>query len=159
MKTKLMVWAAALLFAAPLHAHHSAAMFDTATPIVVKGLIAEVHFANPHSSIFIDVVGSDGQRVRWAVENSGTLAMTRDRGFDEKTLQAGDPIEACGYPPKRAYSTAEELAARGIPVPGPWWGQWDRVITGRLLILKGGPAEDWSHYGPLHPCRSLLELE
>ena len=159
MKTKPIVWAAALLFAAPLQAHHSAAMFDTTTPILVKGIIAEVHFANPHSSIFIDVVDPDGQRVRWAVENSGTLAMTRDRGFDEKTLQVGDPIDACGYAPKRPYSTAEELTARGVPISGPWWGQWDRVITGRLLILKSGPAEDWSHYGPLHACRSLLELE
>jgi hypothetical protein len=125
----------------------------------VKGLIAEVHFANPHSSIFIDVVDSAGQRVRWAVENSGTLAMTRQRGFDEKSLQVGDPIEVCGYAPKRPYLTAEELAERGIPRPAPWWGNWDRVITGRLLILKGGPAEHWSHYGPLDACQSLLESE
>jgi hypothetical protein len=159
MKTKLIVGAAALVFAGPLEAHHSAAMFDTSTPIVVKGIIAEVHFANPHSSIFIDVVDSEGQRVRWAVENSGTLAMTRNRGFDEKTLQVGDPIEACGYAPKRPYSTAEEVTARGIPIPGPWWGNWDRVITGRLLILKGGPAQDWSHYGSLSACQSLLEPE
>jgi len=159
MQTKYVVWAAALLVAGPLQAHHSAAMFDTATPIVVKGVIAEVHFANPHSEIFIDVVGTDGQRVRWAVENSGTLAMTRDRGFDETTLQVGDPIEVCGYAPKRPYGTAEELTDRGIAVPGPWWGSWDRVMTGRLLILKGGPALDWSHYGPLQACQSLLESQ
>jgi uncharacterized protein DUF6152 len=156
MKTKFVVSAAAVVFAGPLQAHHSSAMFETTTPIVVKGLIAEVHFANPHSEIFVDVLDSDGQRVRWAVENSGTLAMTRERGFDEKTLQVGDPIEVCGYAPKRPYSSSEELADRGIPIPGPWWGQWDRVITGRLLILKGGPAKDWSHYGPLDVCESLL---
>jgi hypothetical protein len=159
MKTKFVVWAAALVFAGPLQAHHSASMFDTATPIVVKGVIAEVHFANPHSEIFIDAVDADGRRVRWAIENSATLAMTRDRGFDEKTVQVGDPIEVCGYAPKRPYGTAEELTDRGIPVPGPWWGSWDRVITGRLLILKGGAAVDWSHYGPLDTCKSLLESE
>jgi hypothetical protein len=109
--------------------------------------------------IFIDVVNSDGQRVRWAVENSGTVAMTRERGFDEKSLQVGDPIEVCGYAPKSPYSTAEELAERGIPRPAPWWGNWDQVITGRLLILKSGPAEHWSHYGPLDACRSLLGSE
>jgi Family of unknown function (DUF6152) len=153
------VWAAALAFTGPLEAHHSSGMFDTTTPIRLKGVIAEVHFANPHSSIFVDVVDADGRRVRWAVENSGTVAMTRQRGFDEKTLQVGDPIEVCGYAPKRPYPTAGELAERGIPRPAPWWGNWDKVITGRLLILKGGPAEHWSHYGPLDACRDLLESE
>jgi hypothetical protein len=156
---KLAVWAAALLCAGSLHAHHNAAMFDRSTPVRLKGLIAEVRFANPHSMIFIDAVDADGRHVRWAVENSGTLAMTRDRGFDESTVQVGDPIEVCGYAPKRAYMTPEELAARGIALPQPWWGNWDRVITGRLLILKSGPAEHWSHYGPLETCQALLKSE
>jgi hypothetical protein len=150
---------AALCVAGSVQAHHNSGLFETTTPIRVKGLIAEVRFANPHSMIFIDVVSADGERVRWAVENSGTLAMTRDRGFDERTVQVGDPIEACGYAPKRAYMTAQELAARGVPLPQPWWGNWDRVMTGRLLILKTGPAEHWSHYGPLAACQALLESE
>jgi hypothetical protein len=147
-------------FCLPLYAHHSALVFETSTPIVVKGLIAEVHFANPHSSIFIDVVDADGQSVRWAVENSGTLAMTRQRGFDEMSLLVGDPIEVCGYAPKRTYPTAEQIAESGTPRPVPaWWGKAEKVITGRLLILKSGPAEHWSHYGPLDACQSLLESE
>ena len=158
MKAKLVLWAAAFVLTLPIEAHHSAAMFDTSTPIRLKGVIAEVHFANPHSEIFVDVASPDGQRVRWAIENSGTLSMTRDRGFNEKSLQAGDPIEVCGYAPRHPYSSSEELTERGIPIPGPWWGKWDRVITGRLLVLKSGPAEDWSHYGPLDACRSLLGL-
>jgi hypothetical protein len=150
---------AALSAAGSVQAHHNSGMFETTTPLRVKGLIAEVRFANPHSMIFIDAVSADGQHVRWAVENSGTLAMTRDRGFDENTVQVGDPIEACGYAPKRAYMTRQELAAKGVPLPQPWWGNWDRVMTGRLLILKTGPAEHWSHYGPLEACHALLESE
>lgn len=145
-------------FCMPLYAHHSVLVFETSTPIVVMGSIAEVHFANPHSSIFIDVVEANGQRVRWAVENSGTLAMTRQRGFDENSLQVGDAIAVCGYAPKRAYPTAEELSSSDTPRAVPaWWGGADRVITGRLLLLKSGPAEHWSHYGPLEACQSLLE--
>jgi hypothetical protein len=159
MKMKLVAWAAALVCTGSLQAHHNSGMFETTTPIRVQGLIAEVRFANPHSYIFIDVVGSEGRRVRWAVENSGTVAMTRQRGFDEKSLQVGDPVEVCGYAPKRSYPTAEELAERGSPRPEPWWGHWDKVMTGRLVILKGGANEDWSHYGPLDACRSLLESE
>jgi len=126
----VVVWTAALTFAGAAHAHHNAAMFDWTTPIRLKGVIAEVRFANPHSYIFIELLGANGQRVRWAVENSGTLAMTRQRGFDESTLQVGDPIEVCGYAPKRAYQTVQELADKGIAPPEPWWGNWDRVITG-----------------------------
>lgn len=147
------------LAACAAQAHHSTAMFETTTPLRLKGVIDEVQFANPHSYIFIDVVEPDGQRVRWAVENSGTLRMTRQRGFDEQTLRPGDPIEVCGYAPKRAYLTAQEFAERGTPLPTPWWGNWDKVMTGRLLILKGGPAEHWSHYGPLDACQSLLESD
>jgi hypothetical protein len=149
-----------LVVASPLTAHHSTAVFETTTPIRVKGLIAEVYFGNPHSSVFIDVVDSEGRRVRWAVENSGTLAMTRQRGFDEKSLQVGDPIEVCGYAPKRSIATREESAESGAPRPAPaWWGTADKVITGRLLILKSGPAEHWSHYGPLDACQALLESQ
>ncbi|HUQ50725.1 MAG TPA: DUF6152 family protein [Gammaproteobacteria bacterium] len=159
MKKTFAVWAAGLGFASSLQAHHNSGLFETTTPIRVQGVIAEVRFTNPHSMIFVDAVDLDGTHVRWAVENSGTLAMTRDRGFNETTVQVGDPIEACGYAPKRAYQTAGELAAKGLPRPQPWWGNWDKVITGRLLILKGGPAEHWSHYGPLEACQALLESQ
>ena len=104
-----------------------AATFDLATPIVIKGLIASVRFANPHSAILVEVEDGNGEKQIWTVENSGTLAMTRQRGPSEESLKTGDPIAACGYAPKLG-------AAR-------------RVITGRLLILKDGPAEHWSHYG------------
>lgn len=163
MKTRPLFHAFAFVlsgFCLPLYAHHSVLVFETSTPIVVKGRIKEVNFANPHSSIFIDVVDADGQLVRWAVENSGTLAMTRQRGFDEMSLQVGDPIEVCGYAPKQPYPTAEELAQSGNARPVPaWWGKAHKVITGRLLLLKSGPAEHWSHYGPLEACQSLLESE
>jgi Family of unknown function (DUF6152) len=96
-----------------------------------------VRFANPHSSIMVEVAAANGETQIWAVENSGTLAMTRQRGPGEESLLVGDSIAACGYAPKLG-------AAR-------------RVITGRLLILKDGPAEHWSHYGSLASCQALLK--
>lgn len=162
MNRKFAALAATLVFTGSLQAHHSSSMFDATTPIRVKGLIAEVHFANPHSSIFIAAVDSNGQPVRWAVENSGTLAMTRQRGFDEESLQVGDPIEVCGYAPKRAYLTAEELAERDIPRPAPWWGDWDKVITGRLLravqLSIGHTMVRWTPASPcLNPSDACVE--
>ena len=135
--TRLLSAVSLLALIAPLLAHHSAATFDLATPIVIKGVIASVRFANPHSAIMIEVVAGNGEKQIWAVENSSTLAVTRQRGFSEESLLVGDPIAACGYAPKLG-------AAR-------------RVITGRLLILKNGPAEHWSHYGSLETCQALLK--
>src|SRR5437868_11322127 len=78
--TKLLSALPLLALTTQLFAHHSAATFDLATPIVIKGVIASVRFANPHSSIMIEVAAGNGEKQIWAVENSGTLAMTRQRG-------------------------------------------------------------------------------
>lgn len=141
----------------PLLAHHSVLVFETTTPIVLKGEISSVYWGNPHSSILVDVMDADGGTVQWAVENSGTLAATQHRGFDDSALQVGAPITACGYAPQQAYPSREELAARDNPPRVPdWWGGVNKVITGRLLVLSSGPAEHWSHYGPLDVCQQLL---
>lgn len=158
---KFLVLSFLLAVPAPLWAHHSQSVFDTTTPIRVSGVIADVHMANPHSTIFVDVEEPDGQVVRWAIENSSTLANTRRRGFTEETVRVGDPIVACGYAPKGSFTSTERIiSADGSSGPRPsWWGMAERVITGRLLVLKGGVGENWSVYGPLEPCRTLLELE
>jgi hypothetical protein len=85
----------------------------------------------------VEVVAGNGDKQIWAVENSGTLAMTRQRGPREESLLVGDPITVCGYAPKLGVAR--------------------RVITGRLLILRDGPAEHWSHYGSLETCQTLLK--
>jgi hypothetical protein len=51
------------------------------------------------------------------------------------------------------------LAAAKPHGPESRRGKWDSVISGRLLILKTGPDDHWSHYGPLEPCRALLEAQ
>lgn len=156
-KTPMHVLAAAACgFSFPLYAHHSASVFETSTQIVVKGRIAEVKFANPHSSIFVDVVEPSGEHVRWAVENSGTLAMTRQRGFDDNRLRVGDPIEVCGYAPKADRAVEGSVGNKKAESIPTWWKGANKVLTGRLLILKSGPAEDWSRYGPLDACQALL---
>lgn len=126
----------------------------------MSGVIAEVHFANPHSTILVDVEEPSGGQVRWAIENSSTLANTRRRGFTEEILRVGDPIVACGSAPKRSLTATARINDDGSSLPrSSWWGTAERVITGRLLILKSGLGENWSVYGPLEACKALLELE
>src|ERR1043165_1829564 len=85
-----------LVSAASLLAHHSLAQFDTTTGVTVKGTIVLFELVNPHSFIFIDQKGTDGQMHRWAIEGPGVNQLTR-QGVEKLTLKAGDVIEACGY--------------------------------------------------------------
>ena len=148
-----------LFLALPANAHHSVGVFQTDMPIVLKGTIADVYFANPHSTLFIDITEDDGQVVRWAIENSSTLEQTRIRGFDRTTVKVGDPIEVCGYPPKRLVGTTVERITEETGRPKPeYWQDAERAITGRLLVLNNKVEEHWSHYGPLDVCRELLGL-
>jgi hypothetical protein len=140
----------------PLSAHHSGSLFDISNPVILKGSIAEVIFSNPHSSIFLDITDESGVVVRWAVENSSPLRVLRNvRGFDGTKLAVGDSITVCGFPPKRPYTSIDELKERGDPVP-EWWGTATKFITGTVLILKDGTEEQWG-YGPRDTCRALLE--
>ena len=139
----------------PVDAHHSGSLFDVSNPVILEGSIAEVIFSNPHSSFFIDVADESGVVVRWAVENSSPLRLLRKLGFDGTKLVVGDSITVCGFPPKRPYTSPDELEARGDPVP-EWWGTATKFITGTVLILEDGTEEQWG-YGPRDTCSALLE--
>ncbi len=157
--SKLAVFIATPLLWQHALAHHSTAVFETTVPILLKGTIVDVYFANPHSAMIVEVINNEGKPERWAVENSGTLNMTYDRGFNPSNVVVGDAIEACGYAPKSAFTKA---AADAEPKPDrprpPYWQDADQAITGRLVVGKWGLSEHWSHYGPLEVCRDLLGL-
>src|SRR5204862_1546853 len=85
-----------LVSAASLLAHHSLAQFDTTTGVTVKGTVVLFERVNPHSFIFIDQKGKDGQLHRWAIEGPGVNQLTRLE-VQKDFLKAGDVIEVCGY--------------------------------------------------------------
>src|SRR5262245_34721180 len=131
-----------------LSAHHGAFLFDTTTPIRVKGTVARYVWANPHSVIVVEQKMEDGKQIRRALESSSPLALLERNGFSKNSFKPGDVIEACGFAPKSALST--ETSVQYPANPGPSWLEGtDRVITARLLLTQDGPKEHWSHYGPL----------
>ncbi len=57
----------AALLPAPVRAHHSFAMFDTANPITLNGVVTGFEWTNPHVYIELDV--QDGARGgKWTIE-------------------------------------------------------------------------------------------
>ena len=140
-----------LAFSGALSAHHGAFLFDTTTPIRVKGTVVRYVWANPHSVIVVEQKTEDGRQIRWALESSSPLALLERNGFSKYSFRPGDVIEACGFAPKSALGTGTSVHYPANPAP-TWLDGTDRVITARLLLTQDGPKEHWSHYGPLELC-------
>ena len=89
------------LNAGALFAHHGTGIsYDLEhKPIVLKGVITEFRWKNPHVSVFIDVKGPDGKVVNWSLEGSSIANYAR-MGFNRNTLKAGMEVSALLYPSK-----------------------------------------------------------
>lgn len=99
-KLFVMVAGVGLLLAAavvPALAHHAfAAEFDANRPVKLRGAVTKVDWSNPHIWIFLDVKGSDGKVVNWAVEGGAPNALFR-RGFNKNSLPLGTEVAMEGY--------------------------------------------------------------
>jgi hypothetical protein len=92
MKPYTMIITAGLVAAAGLaSAHHSGAMFDSSKSVVLNGTITEFNWANPHSSIKIDVAGADGKHEVWAIEMNAPQNLARE-GWKRTTIKNGDKV-------------------------------------------------------------------
>jgi hypothetical protein len=72
-------------------AHHSFAMFDQTRTVDITGIVGEVQWTNPHVWIMVDVPGEDGASVRWGVEFTSRVHLTR-RGFKPEMIHPGDEV-------------------------------------------------------------------
>ena len=132
-----------LVAAGSLKAHHSILNHDP-TPVRVKGTVVQIHRINPHSFVFVDQIGTDGTRQRWAVEGPSSLQLSR-KNVAPDFLRAGDVIEVCGYVLRER--TMWQIASAD-PNAASLAG---RLITAELLVMPDGRVESWGDYG-LHHC-------
>lgn len=82
--------------ASPLQAHHSFAMFDTAKPITLQGVVTSFEWTNPHAYIEVDVADSRGV-THWSIELGSTSILMR-AGWKFNTLKKGDKVTALVSP-------------------------------------------------------------
>jgi hypothetical protein len=136
-KTLVMLFAVAGLVIAsrPVAAHHGAAAFenDPAKRLVLKGIVTEWIWANPHTFLQFDVKGDDGAVVHWVVEASNPPDMI-NRGWTIRSFKAGDAVTVTVRPVKS-----------GKPVGSIVQVQF---ADGHVLSATGGGAE-----GPPAPAR------
>ena len=79
--------------------HHSHANYLEGEWLFLEGMVREIHWMNPHSWIYLDVVGSDGQPSVWAIEGASVTQLRRD-GWAEESIRAGDELALRCHPLK-----------------------------------------------------------
>jgi hypothetical protein len=85
------------LAGAPLHAHHSAANFDTRAEITVEGIVTKYDWRNPHVYMALEVANPDGTRVEQEVE-AGASSVLLPLGLTPESVQVGDRVSIRGNP-------------------------------------------------------------
>jgi len=114
MLTNLGVGFGLWLAVTPVAAHHAfTAEFDSNEPITLSGTVTAVEWVNPHSWLHMDVKGSDGQVVNWALELGAPNALFK-RGWRKDSIPPGVEVLVTGFRAKNGQSIAN---GRTIKLP------------------------------------------
>jgi len=77
---------------ASLWAHHGSAIYDETKAVVVKGVVTDWVWANPHCLLEFDVKNDKGETVHWTAEVSNPPDMMA-RGWSRKMFKPGDEVQ------------------------------------------------------------------
>jgi hypothetical protein len=75
-----------LMVSASLFAHHgTGTSYDLHKVLVLKGVITQFNFANPHSQLYFDVTDDQGKVVHWSAEMRNPHSM-QSYGYTKRIL-------------------------------------------------------------------------
>ena len=81
-------------------AHHAfSAEFDADKPLDLTGTVTKAKWVNPHSWLYFDVKGPDGNTTNWGVEFGAPFAL-QEKGLTKTTLPVGTEVKVKGYKAK-----------------------------------------------------------
>jgi hypothetical protein len=75
----------------PATAHHSFAMFDMTKSVRLEGTVRRFEWSNPHSWIFLEVVGPGATAEQWIIELPSAGALARE-GWNKNYLSSGERV-------------------------------------------------------------------
>jgi hypothetical protein len=78
-------------------AHHSFAMFDTANPLTLTGVVTDFQWTNPHVYIELDVAEGIKGAKHWTIELGSPSILMRG-GWKFNILKRGDKVTAVVSP-------------------------------------------------------------
>jgi Family of unknown function (DUF6152) len=90
---------AAISFSLPLFAHHGNAALDMSKKLVLKGVVTDWRWQNPHSILKFDVKDDSGNVVNWSAEINNPADMV-ERGWTAHSIKIGDQITITVNPVK-----------------------------------------------------------
>ena len=85
------------------NAHHATVANFTQELITVEGVIEQVRYQNPHSSILIKHTSKDEEETYWLVETGARTTLER-KGVNLDRLTIGTKIQATGRKGLRQYT-------------------------------------------------------
>jgi hypothetical protein len=96
--------AAIPLFAPLLLAHHGGgSLYDLSKVMTVQATVTDFQWTNPHVEIGLDAKDDKGKVRHWILEANSTPVMV-NRGWNRKTLEAGEVIKVSFNPSLRGGS-------------------------------------------------------
>jgi hypothetical protein len=133
-----------------VEAHHGFGSFDMETEIEISGVVTDLAFVNPHSWLYLDITGADGQVTAMRCEMRSATTLRRS-GWSPDMFPVGETVRIIGSPdsndPAACYvstvvfddgSTIDRYGQRTPPV--------EAVNTPRAARLANGDpniAGDW----------------
>ena len=102
-------WHALSLVAAAIGAntafgHHGIANFDLNKDVAINGTVTRLAFVNPHSWLYVSVVGPDGQAAEWQCEMRAATVLRRS-GWSEEMFASGTAVRITGSPDRNEPNT------------------------------------------------------
>jgi hypothetical protein len=83
--------AASLSLSPVLLAHHSSSAFATGKKIVLKGVVKQWVYSNPHCFLMIEVKGDNGEVVQWVAETQAPSVIF-PAGYRRDTFKPGEQV-------------------------------------------------------------------
>jgi hypothetical protein len=81
----------AMMGTAPATAHHSFAMFDMTKSVRLEGTVKRFDYTNPHSWIFLEVVGPGAATEQWTIELPSAGVLARE-GWNKNYVRVGERV-------------------------------------------------------------------